>query len=67
MTNVGMLTRAISAKGLKMGFIAEQLGITRQGLNQKLSTGSDFSVKQADKLRDLLDLSESDFREIFLL
>ena len=59
-----MLEEYIKKSGYKLGFIAEQLGLTYVGLRYKLNANR-FTVKEALKLQELLSISDDDFKVIF--
>lgn len=65
LVNTTLLREKIEQSGYKMGYITEQLGITHQGLLNKLNEESDFKVSEAMILKDLLKLSDEDVSHIF--
>jgi hypothetical protein len=65
MTNTILLKQAISSSGLRIGFIAGKLGITRQTLSKKVNGISEFYGTEIQTLSELLDLSLSDRDRIF--
>lgn len=65
MINTKALKTQIKDSGLRMGFIASKLGISKQCLYNKLNNQSDFSVEQAFRLRELMDLDDLSMRNIF--
>ena len=68
MTNTKLLREKIDASGLKLQYIADQLGITRFGLYKKLQNGSEFKPSQIVKLCELLRIETAEEREqIFLI
>ncbi len=68
MTNTKLLREKIDASGLKLQYIADQLGITRFGLYKKLQDGSEFKPSQIVKLCELLRIETAEEREqIFLI
>ena len=67
MTNTAKLRDAIRDSGLKIEFIAEQIGMTRFGLYKKLENGSEFKPSQVAILCELLGLDEVTRKEIFLI
>ena len=56
MTNTNLLKELINRKGLKMGFIAEQLGISYQCLKNKIDNVREFKASEIDILCKLLDV-----------
>lgn len=68
MTNTKLLREKIEASGLKLQYIADQLGITRFGLYKKLQDGSEFKPSQIVKLCELLRIETIEERaQIFLI
>ena len=65
MTDTKRLRQKIEESGIKYTFIAEKLGLTKQGLSRKLEDGTDFKVPQMFILKDILRLSAKEAREIF--
>lgn len=65
MANKEMLASAINKSGLKKGFIAEHLGISRPTLYKRIDNPDKFTGEQARMLSKLLRLTEADRRKIF--
>lgn len=65
MINTKELKTHIKDSGLRMGFIASKLGISKQCLYNKLNNQSEFSVEQAFRLRELMNLDDLSMRNIF--
>ena len=65
MTDTILLRRKIESMGIKLVFVAQKLGITKQALDKKLKDGSDFKAYQMIILKDMLHLSNKEAREIF--
>lgn len=59
-----LLDKYIKDSGYKVGFIASQLGLTYAGFHYKLIAHR-FSAAEALKLKELLNISDEDFEEIF--
>lgn len=57
MTDTKELRRRIEEKGLKYGFIAKQLGISRYALQMKIDNDSEFRVSEVDTLAAILGLT----------
>lgn len=66
LTNTELLSKKINESGLKLGYIAEKLGISRPSLNRKLAGETRFWQNEIVILADLLRLSDREIRDIFL-
>lgn len=63
MTNADMLRDKISGSGLKIGFIADFMGISRQTLWKKINNKRPFNQYEIEKLCEILrlfDVTERD-------
>ena len=56
MTNEFILRNKIKEKGLKLKFVAEELGLSPYGLARKIKNENDFTSTEILKLCDLLDI-----------
>ena len=65
--NTKLLQQKIKNSGLKMGFIAEKLGRSRQALSDKIQGKTEFLPSEIRILCELLHLSDDDRRLIFLI
>ena len=65
--NTKLLQQKIKDSGLKMGFIAEKLGRSRQALSDKIQGKTEFLPSEIRVLCELLHLSDDDRRLIFLI
>lgn len=66
MTDTSKLISKINDKGLKMSFIAQKLGISYQGLKNKIENKREFKVTEMFTLCDILNISEyNDVTSIF--
>lgn len=65
MTNTELLREAIRASGYKIGFLAEQLGVTRSGFHKKLVNDSEFKASEIQILSKLLGLTPKSQKAIF--
>lgn len=65
MTNEKLLEQIIKESGLKRGYIAEKLGITRWGLLNKLTNQTEFKASEIAALQDLLRLDNETRDQIF--
>lgn len=63
--NVAMLVAKIEASGRSKSEIAELLGITRQGLYNKLSGETEFKMSEIKVLSMLLSLTPEERDHIF--
>lgn len=61
MTNTELLEDAIKKSGLKKGFIAEKLGLSRAGLSNCINNRAEFKVGHVNALCELLNL-DTDMR-----
>lgn len=57
MTNTEMLKDVIEKSGLKMGFIADYVGISRQTLWNKVNNLTPFNQYEIDKMCDILKIT----------
>lgn len=63
MTNVFLLKKRIDASGLKIGYIANQLGISRQLLWKKINNITPFNQYEIDKLCTILKIETLEEKE----
>lgn len=63
--NTELLNNRINCSGLSKSYIAESLGITRQGLSKKLNGESEFKGSEIKKLSNLLGMSIEEKEFIF--
>ena len=67
MVNEKLLREVIKEKGVKYKHLAEQLGISYQGLVNKITNVTEFTVSEAYKLSDILGIrGYPEESEIFL-
>lgn len=59
------LKSTIDNSGLKIVYIAEQLGLSPQGLYNKLNGKTDFTASEIAMLKKILSLSEEEAWAIF--
>ena len=57
MTNSEMLKKIIDESGLKIGFIADYVGISRQLLWKKINNLTPFNQYEIDKMCDVLRIT----------
>lgn len=65
MVNTQLLDKRIEESGLKVGFIIEKLGLSRNGFDKKRKGKTPFRVAEMYVLGDLLKLSDADKSMIF--
>ena len=66
MTNTELLKEIISKSGLKLGYLADQCGITRQALSYKISNRNIFTAEEIAVLcRELKISSLTEKERIF--
>lgn len=65
MTNTKLLREKIDQSGYKLRYIARKVGITYQGLLNKINNRSEFRANEIQALYDLLDLTEKERVDIF--
>ncbi len=66
MTNTSVLMQYINDKGLKLSYVAEYIGLSRQGFANKIRNVHPFNTDEVDKLCDLLGIkSAADIKRIF--
>lgn len=65
MTDTVKLRKAIAAKGIKLGFVAEAVGLSCYGLQRKINNKSEFKAGEIAALSELLDLTTEERDEIF--
>ena len=63
MTNVYLLKKRIDASGLKIGYIANQLEISRQLLWKKINNITPFNQYEIDKLCTILKIETLEEKE----
>ena len=65
--NVNLLREIVKASGMKIGPLANAVGLTREGFYKKLDRGTEWKPSQILVLCEYLRLSEDDRRQIFLI
>lgn len=63
--NLLLLAKKIDDSGLTKNAIAEGLGLTRQGLYNKLEGKNEFTGSELKRLSSLLSLNEREKEDIF--
>ena len=59
------LRQAIDDNGIKLKFICEKLGLSRQGLYKKMNGWSEFTVSETKVIQQILGLSNEERDAIF--
>lgn len=65
MTNTKLLRERIDQSDYKLRLVAEKIGLTYQGLLNKINNRRQFRADEIQALYELLDLSEEDRVAIF--
>lgn len=63
--NYELLRTFIRDSGLKVSFIADKIGITRQALHSKINGLRPFTQAEIMALKTTLHMSDEDFMQIF--
>ena len=58
MTNSKKLREIIDRNGYKLSFVASKLGLTRNGLMNKVNNVTDFTISEVQKLCKLLKIDD---------
>lgn len=67
MVNKQRLVDAIKARGLRLDFIAEKLGISRQTLSDKINNKKQFKLGEIQTLVKVLNLTPEEVDDIFFI
>ena len=65
MTDLKVLNSKINSSGYKKSFLAEQLGISKQALSQKLAGQHEFKSNQIQILCKYLGIAPKEMKDIF--
>ncbi len=65
MTNSELLKQRMDDSGYKLRFIAEKIGLSYQGMMNKVNNKHEFTVSEIQGLCTLLNISQSEREEIF--
>ena len=57
MTNTKALREKIAERGLKLKFVAEKVGLSYQGFQNKIENKSDFTTTEISTLCELLNIT----------
>ena len=67
MVNLDKLKTKLVDSGKKTGFVAEKLGITREGFHKKMTGKSQFNILEVKVLCEQLNITDAEeFKDIFL-
>ncbi len=59
------LSEAIKSRGVKKGFVAQQIGVSVSTLWRKMKGTSDFTLSEIQTIAAALKLSDKEIRDIF--
>lgn len=65
LTNTQALRDKIAERGLKLGYVAKCVKMSRQCLHNKIYGSSEFTVSEINAMRDVLNLSTDELMRIF--
>ena len=65
MTDTYKLYYKIKSGGIKISYLSEQLGLSRQGLANKINGDTEFYASEINKMSELLRLTPEEREEIF--
>ena len=65
MVNTQLLDDYIATSGLKVGYIVEKVGLSRQGFDKKRKGKTPFRVSEIYVISDLLRLTDDEKNKIF--
>lgn len=65
MTNTALLKERLRKSGLRLRYVAEQMGITYQALHNKIGNKTEFRQDEIRKLQSILSLTHEDMLLIF--
>lgn len=64
MTNTELLKKKIDESGLKISFIAEKMGLSRQGLYYKINGEREFTQSEIILICDILKIKSKPERDL---
>ena len=65
MTDTHLLKEKMAASGYKLRFIAQEIGLSYQGMLNKVNNKHDFTAPEIQKLCEMLRLSNAEKEAIF--
>lgn len=67
MTNTELLRKKIGESGLKLNYIAGQLGITPRALDMKIKNETEFKPSEIKKFSELLGIETAEEQKLIFL
>jgi len=65
MVNTELLREKIDSSGVKITFLAKEIGITYMALTNKMNKKVDFKCEEAGAIKKVLRLTDEEVKEIF--
>ena len=65
MTDTERLKKEIENRGIKLAFVAEKLGLSRQAFQKRFRDKTEFKASEMFIVSDILNLTDDEQREIF--
>ncbi len=65
MVNTELLREKIDSSGVKITFLAKEIGITYMALTNKMNKKVDFKCEEAGTIKKVLRLTDEEVKEIF--
>ena len=65
MVNTELLREKIDSSGVKITFLAKEIGITYMALTNKMNKKVDFKCDEAGAIKKVLRLTDEEVKEIF--
>lgn len=65
MVNTELLREKIDSSGVKITFLAKEIGITYMALTNKMNKKVDFKCEEAGAIKKALRLTDEEMKEIF--
>ena len=65
MVNTELLREKIDSSGVKITFLAKEIGITYMALTNKMNQKVDFKCEEAGAIKKVLRLTDEEVKEIF--
>jgi hypothetical protein len=58
LTDTELLMSIINSKGLKLGYVADSMGLSRYGLYKKIRNVNPFTAPEIEKLCEILEITK---------